>query len=123
MSFDGAFSKTGKGVSIVLTSPSKKNFNFAYRLEFDASNNVAKYEALILGLEIAKEMGIRVLSIRGDSDLIISQVKKTFACKSERLKNNRNTVWAIMEYFKALDFIAVPRMENSEVDCNTLFLP
>ena len=116
MSFDGAFSKTGKGAGIVLTSPSNKKFNFAYRLEFDASNNVAEYEALVLGLEIAKDMGIRMLSIKGDSDLIISQVKKTFACKSERLKKYRNTVWAIMGYFSALDLIAVPRAENSEAD-------
>ena len=66
MSFDGACSKAGKGVDIVITSPSNKKINFAYILEFDASNNVAEYEALLLGLEIAKDMGIHVLSIKGD---------------------------------------------------------
>ena len=85
--------RLGKGAGIVITSPSNKKYNFAYRLEFDASNNVAEYEALLLGLEIAKDMGIHVLSIKGDLDLIISQVKGTFACKSERLKKYRNVVW------------------------------
>ena len=71
MSFDGAFSKSGKWARIVLTSPSNKKFNFAYRLEVDASNNVVEYEALLLGLEIAKDMGIKVLSVKGNSDLIV----------------------------------------------------
>ena len=47
----------------------------------------------LLGLEIAKDMGIHVLSIKGDSNMIISQIKGTFACKSERLKKYRNVVW------------------------------
>ena len=96
MSFDGAISKSGKGVGIVLTSPSNKEFNFAYRLEFDVSNNIAKYEALLLGLEIAKDIGIKVLSIKGDSDLIVSQVKNVFSCKCGRLKKYRNVVWDTM---------------------------
>ena len=53
MYFDGTFSKAGKGEGIVIISPSNKIYNFAFRLEFQASNNVAKYEALFLGLEIA----------------------------------------------------------------------
>ena len=73
MSFDGAFSKSGKRARIVLTSPSNQKFNFAYRLEFDASNNMVEYRALLLGLEIAKDMGIKVLSIKGDSYLIVSK--------------------------------------------------
>ena len=92
MSFYGACSKAGKGAGIVITSSSDLKFNFAYKLEFDASNNVAEYEALLLELEIAKDMGIHVLSIKGFSDLIISQVKGTFACKIERLKKYRNVV-------------------------------
>jgi ribonuclease HI len=42
----------------MITSPSGKSFNFSYRLEFEATNNVAEYEALLLGLGIAKDMGI-----------------------------------------------------------------
>ena len=114
MSFDGAFSKSEKGARIVLTSPSNQKFNFAYRLEFVASNNVAEYEALLLGLEVAKDMGIKVLSIKGDSDLIVSQVKNVFACKCGRLKKYRNAVWDTMECFDALDLMAVPRLENNE---------
>ena len=75
MYFDGAYSKTGKGAGIMIISPSNKFYNFASRLEFEASNNVDKYEALLLGLEIAKYMGIKMLNIKGDSDLVVLQIK------------------------------------------------
>jgi hypothetical protein len=86
MHFDGAFSRLGKGAGIVLQSPSGKISKFSYRLEFEATNNVAEYEALLLGLEVCIEKGIKCLCIKGDSDLVIQQLKNKFACKSERLK-------------------------------------
>jgi hypothetical protein len=50
MNFDSAFSRAGKGVGIVLQSPNGKVLKFSYRLEFYATNNVANYEDLLLGL-------------------------------------------------------------------------
>jgi hypothetical protein len=50
MNFDGAFSRAGKGDGIVLQAPNGKVLKFAYRLEFDATNNVVEYEAFLLGL-------------------------------------------------------------------------
>ena len=75
MKFDGAYSRAGKGVGVVITSPQGKIFNFSFRLEFEATNNVAEYEALLLGIELAKDMGIKFLSIKGDSYLIVQQIK------------------------------------------------
>ena len=53
MNFDGAYSRARKEAGIVITSPKGKIFNFAFRLEFEATNNVSEYEALLLGIEIA----------------------------------------------------------------------
>ena len=61
-------------------------------------------------------MGIKVLNIKGDSDLIVSQGKNVFACKCGRLKKYRNVVCDTMEYFSALDLMAMPHLENSEAD-------
>ena len=97
MYFDGAYSKAGKGVGIMIISPSDKIYNFAFRLEFEASNNVAEYEALILGLEAAKEMGIKMLNIKGDSDLVVLQIKNQYQCKNDRLRKYRNAIWDTME--------------------------
>jgi ribonuclease HI len=60
--------------------------SFAYRLEFDFTNNVAEYEALFLGLELARDMGIKVLEVVGDSDLVVMQVKDKFLVKNDKLK-------------------------------------
>jgi hypothetical protein len=109
MNFDGAFSRAGKGGRIVLQSPSGETLKFSFRLEFDATNNVVEYEALILGLEICKDKGIKCLNIKGDSDLVIQQLKNKFACKSERLKGYRNEIWNLIEDLDAIDLISIPR--------------
>jgi ribonuclease HI len=116
MYFDGASSRHGKGAGIVLKSPLGHIFKFAYRLEFEATNNVAEYEAILLGLELAKALKIKLLSIKGDSDLIIMQLKNKFTCKNQRLRNYRNAVWDTMEHFDALDLEAIPREQNSLAD-------
>jgi ribonuclease HI len=116
MNFDGAHSRSGKGAGIVLKSPTGKTYNFSFRLEFDATNNVVEYETLFLGLEIAKDMGIKILNIKGDSNLVIVQVKNKYACKSERLRRYINAIWDAIEFFDSMDIIVIPRDQNSLVD-------
>ena len=43
----------------------------AWRLNFQAGNNEAEYEALIYGLELVRHLGIRLLKVRSDSKLIV----------------------------------------------------
>jgi ribonuclease HI len=50
------------------------------RLHVPASNNVAEYEALVNGLRIAIELGVRCLDARGDSQLVIDQVLELALC-------------------------------------------
>ena len=76
-----------------LSSSKGHTFSFSFRLEFEATNNIVEYEALLLGLEIAKDVGIKMLSIKGDSDSVVSQVRSRFACKCESLRRYRNTIW------------------------------
>lgn len=54
--FDRANSKEGNGVGILLVSPEGNLMPLSFKLEFEATNNVAKYEAFLLGLQ----MGISV---------------------------------------------------------------
>ncbi len=100
----------------MLKSPLGHIFKFAYQLEFEATNNVVEYEALLLGLDLAKALRIKLLSIKGDFDLIIMQLKNKFTCKNQRLRNYRNVDWDIMEHFDALDLDAIPREYNSSAD-------
>jgi ribonuclease HI len=56
---------------LLFISPLRKHLRYALRLHFPASNNVAEYEALVNGLRIAIELGVRRLDARGDSQLVI----------------------------------------------------
>jgi ribonuclease HI len=93
MYFDGACSREGSGVGIVFISPTKEVIPMSYKLEFDTTNNISEYEALLLGLKAAKDMGIDKLSVFGDSELIIHQIKNIYQTKQQRLKQYRNEVW------------------------------
>ena len=100
MHFDGAKSRHGVGAGIVLISPSGEEKCFSFRLEFEATNNVAEYEALLLGLEIAWDQKIKCVSVIGDSYLIVSHMKNQFAAKNNRLRDCRNVVWDTIEMFE-----------------------
>ena len=76
MYFDGSLMKKGAGVGLVFVSPLGVCMRYMVRLHFPSSNNVAEYEALINGLRIAIELGIRRLYVWGDSQLVIDQVMK-----------------------------------------------
>nr|GEV76348.1 reverse transcriptase domain-containing protein [Tanacetum cinerariifolium] len=64
---DGASSSDDSGVGLMVVSPEGKEYTYALRFEFKTTNNEAKYEALLEGLRIAKEMEIRELIIFVDS--------------------------------------------------------
>jgi hypothetical protein len=81
MFFDGSLMKTGAGAGLLFISPLGKHLRYVLRLHFPASNNVAEYEALVNGLWIAIELGVRRLDARGDSQLVIDQVMKNSHCR------------------------------------------
>jgi len=72
MHFDGSCSSEGNGVGIILVSPTGKIHNMSYRLEFSCTNNVAEFEALLLGIENALNLGCGQLSIFGNSELVVN---------------------------------------------------
>ena len=63
MYFDGSLMKTGAGAGLLFISPLGVHMRYVIRLYFVASNNVAEYEALVNGLQIAIELGVRRLDV------------------------------------------------------------
>jgi ribonuclease HI len=117
MFFDGASSSIGAGAGVVFISPSQETISLSYKLEFEVTNNVAEYEALVLGLRAAKEMGIREMAVFGDAELIVQQVKNVYQAKHPRLKNYRNEVWDLVDnFFLAFNISFIPREENAPAD-------
>ena len=85
MYFDGSLMKKGAGVGLVFVSPLGVHMRYMVQLHFPSSNNVAEYEALINGLRIAIELGIRRLDIQGDSQLVVNQVMKESSCHDSKM--------------------------------------
>jgi ribonuclease HI len=78
MFFDGACTKESTGVGVVFISPSKETTHLSFKLDFKVTNNIVKYEVLLLGFNAVKEMKIHKLQVFGDTELIIQQVNKSF---------------------------------------------
>jgi ribonuclease HI len=117
MFFDGASSSIGAGAGVVFKSPSQEIISLSYKLEFEVTNNVAEYEALVLGLRAAKEMGIREIAVFGDAELVVQQVKSAYQARHPRLKNYRNEVWDLIDsFFLAFNISFIPREENTPAD-------
>ena len=63
MYFDEASNALGRGVGVVLISPKGNHCPFTTKLSFDCTNNVAEYEACVLGLQAAIEKKIKTLIV------------------------------------------------------------
>jgi ribonuclease HI len=117
MFFDGASSKEGVGVGLVFIFPTKEIIYLSYKLEFETTNNVPEYEALVLGLRAAKHVKIEELVVFGDPELIVHQVKNMYQAKHPRLRTYINEFWDLVDnFFSAFNISSVPREENTMVD-------
>ena len=81
-----------------------------------ATNNVAEYEALILGLEEAKRRGIQRLDVRMDSMLVVRQMQGLWKIKHPGLRPLALRAGALLAGFPTRTIEHVPRDENSHAD-------
>jgi ribonuclease HI len=114
--FDGSVMKTGAGAGLLFISPLGEHMRYAVRLHFPASKNMAEYEALLRGLRIAIEMGIKRLDVRGDSQLVIDQVMKNATCHDDNMEAYCKAVRALEKMFYGIELNHVPRRYNEEAD-------
>lgn len=73
---------------------------------------MAKYEALLLGLKLLKSLGENKISVLGDSDLVIQQIKGSFLMIDLRLRAYRGTVIEILNTFHETQLAKVLRKHN-----------
>jgi ribonuclease HI len=106
----------GLGAGVVLTSPKGDKLQYVLQMHFRASNNVAEYEALVHGLKLAKEIGIRRILYFGDSDLVVHQVSGEWDAKDANMASYHFYVQQLCGFFEGCDFHHVPRANNDEAD-------
>jgi ribonuclease HI len=101
---------------VVLADLGGNQLQYVVRLEFKATTNMAEYEALIFGLSAALSLGVRHLLVKGDSQLIIKQVREECSCNEPRLAAYLLHVRKLEKDFMTLELQHVPRADNSAAD-------
>jgi ribonuclease HI len=81
-----------------------------------ATNNVAEYRALLLGIELARALGAGRLELIGDSQLIVRQVKGDYKVKDETLRDLHREVLDALAGFGEWSIRHVRREENADAD-------
>lgn len=81
-----------------------------------STNNSAEYNALILGLKLAKKNKIDKLKCHLDSELIVKQINGQYKVNHEDMKKLYSEVQKLILNFDAIEFVHVPRKENKFAD-------
>jgi dinuclear metal center YbgI/SA1388 family protein len=82
-----------------------------------ATNNVAEYQALLAGLELALDRGVERLDVFMDSELVVRQVKGQYKVKDAGLKPLHAQACLLLSRFHEVDVKHVRREQNAEADC------
>ncbi|XP_022856949.1 uncharacterized protein LOC111378016 [Olea europaea var. sylvestris] len=113
---DGSAGDTGSGAEVVLISPEGHKLNSAMRFGFKVTNNVGEYEAILASLRLAREMQVKRLLIRSESQLVVSQVNGNFSARDKTMASYLKTVMNLVPSFEKFELIQIPRIENAHAD-------
>ena len=96
---DGVANQKGSSVGLVLISPEKLVMEKSLRLGFSATNNEAKYEALLEGMSMVHKMGGKSVTIFSDSRLVVGQVRNELEVNDERMRGYLTWVQQLQKNF------------------------
>ena len=108
--------KTGVGARIILHSLDNIVISRVVRFAFQATNNKAEYEVLVLGLRLALSLSVENLEAFSDSQLVVSQVNDSYKTNDGRMSSYLSTVKELTEKFQTFKITQIPRGNNELVD-------
>ena len=85
-------------------------------LNNNTTNNVAEYNGLIIGLELALKHNTKNLIVKGDSQLVIKQMQKLYKVKAVHLIEYYDKANKLLMEFDTIEFIHVKRHLNARAD-------
>jgi ribonuclease HI len=103
MYFDRSYIKTSNDTGVILMLPQGHKLHCAIHLHFNATNNMAEYEAIVNGLWVTTEVGAQQLLVRGDSKLVVNQVMKAMEPHDLSMCAYYNEVHKLEEKFKGFE--------------------
>lgn len=96
--FGGTSNAIGYGVGAIITSSAGDHTPFTAGLFFDYTNNMAEYEACILGLEATIELWTKILEVYGDPTLVICQIKGEWEIRHPNLIPYHDYIMTLIPY-------------------------
>lgn len=113
---DRSSTASASGARLLLTTLEGVEIEFAIRLEFNSTNNEAKYEALISGLSMVKEVRARRITVYTDSKMVERQVTGEYEAKEDRMKKYLAQVKGLVFQIKNAKIQHIPRNQNEHTD-------
>ena len=98
--------------SVILITPKEKVLPYTFTFTENCYNNVAEYQAVIMGLKMAIELKITLLKVFEDSKLIINQLFALYKVKKPDLLPYVDHAKKLLEWFDDVSLELVPRKEN-----------
>jgi ribonuclease HI len=118
LQFDGC-SKSNPGIAGAGAVIYNLDEEISAKIQFvgnNATNNVAEYTGLIIGLKEAINLNIKTLLVEGDSMLVIKQMKGEYKVKSVNLINLYNQAKDLEKMFDSIEFQHIYRENNKRAD-------
>jgi ribonuclease HI len=118
---DSAWCHARAGATTIITSPTCVKYRYAARLSFSlesdrCTNNIAEYEAVILGLHKLRALGVTTCIVRTDSKVVDGQVEKEYSAKDPALMQYLTAVRSLERQFKGFTLQHVDRARNDDAD-------
>ncbi|XP_026378350.1 uncharacterized protein LOC113272768 [Papaver somniferum] len=114
--FDGSSHGDKGGSGVVLITPDDELISKDFKLGFPCTNNAAEYEAFLLGLKFAKDLGSQDIEVKGDSHLLIQQMLGEFSVKEPTLNAYRDKSQRLIGEFESVSLAYTGRTTNKHAD-------
>ena len=103
-------------MGIVLVSSEKITIEKSLRLGFSATNNEAKYEALLVGMVMVQKISKKAVEIFSDSRLVVGQVMGELEARNVRMQEYLSQVRHLQSEFESFNLLHIPRSRNTHAD-------
>ncbi|XP_074346726.1 uncharacterized protein LOC141685532 [Apium graveolens] len=113
---DGSSTSERSRAGLILISPEGFTIQQVITFAFKATNNQAKYEALISGHRLAKSLGISKMVIYSDSQIVVKQTNGEYIVKDPTLAQYQAMVQNILGTTPDITKLQINRKENSKAD-------
>jgi len=104
------------GIGAVLADPDGEPLETLATYIGEATNNVAEYQAMISGLELALDRGVTRLAIFSDSELIVRQLEGAYRVKNEGLRPYYQQAKSLLSRLDEYEISSIPREANAHAD-------